>query len=307
MNGRASFLWVVRVARHVHLIGVGLMRSSSRFEVRRASHGERRGSSSNMSCTRGCVRLCAGTKPANEYERTPVPPHARRGWLSFISIFVGRHTAGTEFSIGPLFVARGADPLGILLGLALGNVLAVLSWRFITTPIACRQRLTSFAAFERVVGRRVIVVYDLLAATSLALCCGAMFTVSGTAVGVLLNVDGMPGLEDWTPTSAAFCGAVLASGVVTTCISAFGMRGVSSFSTVTGPFLVAAVLYMGFRSLQLLGVNGIGNLWSVLNEKVWTPPTPPYPMERTSPSRGSTRYCEGSWVYTTRSTCCGRT
>jgi hypothetical protein len=36
------------------------------------------------------------------YERSPVPDDRLKGWLSFLGLFISRHTAGTEFAIGPL-------------------------------------------------------------------------------------------------------------------------------------------------------------------------------------------------------------
>lgn len=36
------------------------------------------------------------------YERQPVPHDRLKGWLSFLGLFISRHTAGTEFAIGPL-------------------------------------------------------------------------------------------------------------------------------------------------------------------------------------------------------------
>ena len=76
------------------------------------------------------------------YERERVPDERLKGWLSFFGLFSSRHTAGTEFAIGPLFVARGATAIDVIVGLFIGNLLAVLSWRFLVGPLACKKRLT---------------------------------------------------------------------------------------------------------------------------------------------------------------------
>jgi hypothetical protein len=76
------------------------------------------------------------------YERETVPDDQYKGFLSFLGLFTSRHTAGTEFAIGPLFVARGSSAIDILVGLFIGNFLATLSWRFIVAPLAISQRLT---------------------------------------------------------------------------------------------------------------------------------------------------------------------
>lgn len=41
-------------------------------------------------------------KKIQAYERQPVPHDRLKGWLSFLGLFTSRHTAGTEFAIGPL-------------------------------------------------------------------------------------------------------------------------------------------------------------------------------------------------------------
>ena len=78
----------------------------------------------------------------NEYERTPVPARALLGLKSFVGQYAGEHTAGAELMIGPLFVAAGVGAFDLVVGLFVGNLLAVLSWTFLTAPIATRRRLT---------------------------------------------------------------------------------------------------------------------------------------------------------------------
>ena len=110
----------------------------------------------------------------NAYERERVPENRLKGWLSFLGLFASRHTAGTEFAIGPLFVARGSSAIDIILGLLIGNILATLSWRYIVAPLAVSQRLTTYYAMERVVGRRLLLVFDILSCVLLAGLAGAM-------------------------------------------------------------------------------------------------------------------------------------
>ncbi len=67
----------------------------------------------------------------NEYEREPIPPAALKSSKSFLGMYAGEHTAGTEFVIGPLFVAHGVSAGDLVGGLIIGNMLAVLSWAFL--------------------------------------------------------------------------------------------------------------------------------------------------------------------------------
>jgi len=87
-------------------------------------------------------------EPVNEYEREPVPERARLGFGSFIGQYAGEHTAGTELMLGPLFVASGVGAFDLVFGLLLGNLLAVLSWTFLTAPIATRARFTLYFQLE---------------------------------------------------------------------------------------------------------------------------------------------------------------
>lgn len=66
----------------------------------------------------------------NEYEREAIPQNKLKSWKSFVGTYAGEHTAGTEFVLGPLFVAHGASAVDLVSGLLVGNILAVLSWAF---------------------------------------------------------------------------------------------------------------------------------------------------------------------------------
>src|SRR5262245_25617751 len=120
----------------------------------------------------------------NEYERTPVPPHAQLGLRSFIGQYAGEHTAGTELMIGPLFVAAGVGAFDLIAGLFVGNLLAVLSWTFLTAPIATRARLTLYYQLEKICGRQLVTIYNVANGLMFCALAGAMITVSATALGV---------------------------------------------------------------------------------------------------------------------------
>ena len=79
-----------------------------------------------------------------EFERTPVPENKLKSWKSFIGMYAGEHTAGTEFVIGPLFVAHGVGASDLIWGLLLGNLCAVLSWAFLCGPVAVKHRITLY-------------------------------------------------------------------------------------------------------------------------------------------------------------------
>ncbi len=78
------------------------------------------------------ARLDKRLDSIDEYEREPVPKSKLKGWKGFLGMYAGEHTAGTEFVIGPLFVAHGVATGDLIWGLILGNMLAVLSWAFLS-------------------------------------------------------------------------------------------------------------------------------------------------------------------------------
>jgi hypothetical protein len=101
------------------------------------------------------------TTHVEEFERQPVPPAKLKGLRSFLGMYAGEHVAGTEFMIGPLFVAAGVSAFDLLVGLLVGNLLAVACWTFVCAPIATRARLTLYYQLEKVCGTRLVSLYNL--------------------------------------------------------------------------------------------------------------------------------------------------
>ena len=78
-----------------------------------------------------------------EYDREPVDENKLYGWRTFIAMFSSEHIAGTEFVLGTLLVMHGVTATDVFGGLAVGNLLAVLSWALMCAPIAVKERLTT--------------------------------------------------------------------------------------------------------------------------------------------------------------------
>ena len=92
---------------------------------------------------------------SGEFERTPVPQSKLKNWKSFLGMYAGEHAAGTEFMIGPLFLTAGVSAFDLVVGLLLGNLLAVLSWRYLTAKIAVKNRLTLYYQLEKICGKKL--------------------------------------------------------------------------------------------------------------------------------------------------------
>lgn len=208
-------------------------------------------------------------QPVIEYEREPVPPSARLGLRSFLGQYAGEHVAGTELMIGPLFVAAGVSAVDLIGGLLVGNLLAVLSWRVFTAPIATRARLTLYYQLEKICGRHLVTAYDLANGVMFTLLAGAMITVSATALGVWFRFK-MPELSDTLPNSVGWVGAVLASGALFSVLAAYGYRALARFANVAAPWMVAMFVALGLIGLHQIGVGSLSQFWSAAQTTLWT-------------------------------------
>ncbi len=203
-----------------------------------------------------------------EYEREPVPQKALLGFKSFIGMYAGEHCAGTELMLGPLFVASGVSAFDLIVGLLLGNLLAVLSWTFMTAPIATRARLTLYYQLEKICGRNLVTLYNLANGVMFCFLAGAMVTVSATAVGVWIEFP-MPGLSDLYPNSIGWVLSVLVVGGLIAIVAAYGYESVSKFANIASPWMVLVFFAFGFVALPQLGVTSFGDFWDVAKTTIW--------------------------------------
>ncbi|MCB0742437.1 MAG: hypothetical protein KDC67_00920 [Ignavibacteriae bacterium] len=213
-------------------------------------------------------KLLGQLNSVEEYERTPIPQNKLKGWKSFIGMYAGEHTAGTEFVIGPLFVAHGVGASDLILGLLFGNLLAVLSWAFICGPIAVKYRITLYYLLEKICGKKLSVVYNVINALMFCFLAGSMIAVSTTAVGIPFDMI-MPSLTDWLPNSVGWVVAVLIIGFVTTIVAMFGYNQVSKFANIAAPWMILVFIAAAIAVLPELGVTSIGDFWEVAKTKIW--------------------------------------
>ncbi|MEZ5038877.1 MAG: hypothetical protein R2828_03270 [Saprospiraceae bacterium] len=213
-------------------------------------------------------KLTAQLNEVVEYEREPIPEKALKGWRSFLGMYAGEHTAGTEFVIGPLFVAHGAGAFDLIVGLLLGNLLAVLSWAFLCAPIAVKERITLYYKLEQICGKNLTTIYNLVNALMFCFLAGSMIAVAATAVGIPFDLT-MPTLNDWLPNSLGWVVTVFVVGIITTIIAMLGYAQVSRFSAMAAPWMILVFVAAAFAVLPELGVNAFGEFWDVANAKIW--------------------------------------
>lgn len=208
-------------------------------------------------------------------EQLPIPKHKLHGWTHFAGLYAAEHVAATEFVIGATFVALGAKTMDILFGLLIGNILAVLSWTLITTPIAVETRLSLYTYLNKIAGKSMSKLYDWANVIIFTVISAAMITVSSTAVRFAFNI---PAQLDWYPTNLWFVLIVLIVGGVAVSVAIYGFNAVSDFSGVCAPWLFAmfvsgALVLMPALSMDVLGVTLPGSwqdLLAIGNTSVWT-------------------------------------
>tara|TARA_R110002012_G_scaffold34820_5_gene100034 strand:+ start:13339 stop:14754 length:1416 start_codon:yes stop_codon:yes gene_type:complete len=200
-----------------------------------------------------------------EFERQPVPQSRLQSWKAFLGMYAGEHAAGTEFVIGPLFLTTGVSAFDLIIGLLIGNLLAVLSWRFLTAEIGTKFRYTLYFHLEKICGTRLVTAYNLANGILFCFLAGAMITVSATAVGIPFDME-MPKLTDTTPNSLTWVIVVLAIGAVISLIAARGYNTVAKAANWMSPVIVLAFVACGVVALIQLDVNSFSDFWNIWGE-----------------------------------------
>ena len=205
----------------------------------------------------------------NEFDREPAPESSFQGLGNFLGVYSGEHVAGTEYIIGPLFVAHGVTMADFFLGLLLGNLLAVLCWAFVTAPIAVRTRLTLYWQLRRTAGPWLTAFYSIVNALMFCFLAGSMISVSATAIGLPFHMT-MPRLEDTLPNSAGWVVVVLLVGAAFTALAILGFEKLAHFGKVASPWMILVFAAAAIAVLPTLGVSSVHDMIRVGNEKIWT-------------------------------------
>ncbi len=208
-------------------------------------------------------------------EQLPVAKNKLHDWTHFAGLYAAEHVAATEFVIGATFVALGAKTMDIVLGLLIGNILAVLSWTLITTPIAVETRLSLYTYLHKIAGDSMSKLYNWANVIIFTVISAAMVTVSASAVRFAFDI---PAQLNWYPTNLWFVLIVLVVGLVAVFVAIYGFNAVSEFSGICAPWLFVmftsgALVLLPALSLDVLGKtlpSGWADFVSIGNQSIWT-------------------------------------
>lgn len=203
-----------------------------------------------------------------EYERQPVPEDKTKPFRTFLGIFSSEHVAATELLIGSLFIASGSSAFDVFVGLLIGNTLAVLSWTFVTAPIAVKKRLTLYYQLEKIGGARMVDIYNLANGTLWCFIGAAMIYVSATAVCVPFNLK-MPELTAVGPNSIWLVIIVFAVGAVISYIAAKGYDSVARFAQISAPWMIMMFILMGIVAMVQLEIWTPAEFWEKAQTVIW--------------------------------------
>ncbi len=205
-----------------------------------------------------------------EFDREPVSESKFQSGWNFASLFAGEHIAGTEFVIGSMFVLHGVSAKDLILGLLLGNLLAVLSWTLVCAPIAVRVRLTLYWYLRQIGGPGITFIYNVANAFLYCILAGAMISVAATAIGLAFGVD-TPALDAKLPTSVGWVVIALGTGMVVTVVAILGFEKLSQFSSVCAPWLILIFFVGAIAVLPRIGeFHSASDLWNLAQTKIWT-------------------------------------
>ena len=212
-------------------------------------------------------------------EQLPVGEHELHGPGHFAGLYASENVAGTEFVFGATFVILGASMVNTLIGLAVGNLLAVLSYRFLAAPMAVRTRMSVYTYLERVAGGLTSKVYNGLNALVFAIISAAMITVSATAFSIILD---FPAQTKAYPTSLGFIVLAVVFGSVVVLVAAFGFNALAEFASICGPWLMIMFATGGIALLPAVAnnatgstvLNGLGEFVQIGGDRIFTGKTP---------------------------------
>lgn len=210
-----------------------------------------------------------------EFDREPVAEEKLQSGSRFAGLFAGEHVAATEFVIGAFFVLHGLTAGDLILGLLIGNLLAVLSWTFICAPIAVQTRLTLYWYLQRIAGPGLTLIYNIANAFLYCILAGAMISVATTAVGLGFGMK-TPQLTDIYPNSVSWVLTTFSIGVLFTVLAILGFEKLSRFASVCSPWIFVVFIAGAIATLPRLGVHSnLDNFWEIARTQIWNGvPTP---------------------------------
>ncbi len=201
----------------------------------------------------------------------PIATKNLSGIGNFLGLYGGEHIAATEFVFGATLVSWGCSAKEIIIGLLLGNALAVLSFTLCTATMGSSTRLTLYSYLKKILGPWAQKFYALVWGVCSIVLASSGVCVSATAIR---EVVGVPIQREWYPTHIGFVAIVVVLGIVITLIAANGFDAVSKFSSCCVPWMIIAFFIGAVVALPVLSnltgapIGSFKDIWNVFSSNV---------------------------------------
>lgn len=218
-------------------------------------------------------------KSVPEVDR-PVSEKNLSGVGNFLGLYGGEHIAATEFVFGATLVSWGCSAKDILIGLIIGNILAMLSFTLCCAPLTVDTRLTLYSYLRKILGPVAQKFYALVWGICSVVLASSGICVSATAIR---EVVGLPIQHEWYPTSAGFVVIVLVLGAIVTVVAANGFDAVAKFSSTCIPWMITIFFIGALVALPQLAemtgasVSSLGDIWNLFSSNVGIAANPDAP------------------------------
>lgn len=179
---------------------------------------------------------------------------------NFFGLYGGEHIAATEFVIGATLVAWGCSAKSIILGLIIGNILAMLSFTFCCATLGTSTRLTLYSYLKKILGPHAQKVYNLVWSLCSITLAASGICVSSTAIR---ETVGIPIQHEWYPTHIGFPIIVVILGIIVTIVAANGFDACAKFSSTCVPWMIAICIVEHYLFPKI----GYTRFWSMYKEQ----------------------------------------
>ncbi|SJM49376.1 Predicted mannitol permease [Gulosibacter sp. 10] len=165
----------------------------------------------------------------------------------------------------------GVPAKTILLGLLIGNLLAVLSFTFFAAVMGTSTRLTLYAYLKKVIGPYAQRFYNLVWGLCSIALAGSGIAVAATA---LREVIGAPIQTEWYPTSMSFVVAAVIMGLVVAIVAANGFEACARFASAAVPWMIVIFFVGALVALPQLAaatgasIGSFADIWAIFDSNV---------------------------------------
>ncbi len=201
----------------------------------------------------------------------PIADRNLSGIGNFFGLYGGEHIAATEFVIGATLVTWGCSAKSIILGLIIGNLLAMLSFTLCCATLGTDTRLTLYSYLKKILGPYAQKAYNLVWALCSIVLAASGICVSSTAIR---EVAGIPIQREWYPTSPFFVLIVVILGIIVTFVAANGFEACAKFSSTCVPWMIILFFIAAVVALPQLAdatgvqINSFGDIWHIFDSNV---------------------------------------